>query len=77
MYMFENIKLTDRSKQDLEMENDTLRKLLHEYVAQVETMKRLYNEHLIGWSKQAEQLQNEIKQLRSTSEDQAKLQDQD
>lgn len=61
--MFEQIKMTDRTKEQLEMENDTLRKLLHDYVAQVETLKTIYNEHALEWSKDRQSLLQKIEQL--------------
>lgn len=61
--MIENLRMTDRTKEQLEMENETLRKLLHDYVAQVETLKTIYNEQALEWSKDKQNLLQKIEQL--------------
>lgn len=62
--MLENIKLTERTKQQLEMENDTLRQLLHDYVAQVELLKKVFNEQALEWSTEKQQLLSQLEQLK-------------
>lgn len=66
--MLENIKLTERTKQQLEMENDTLRQLLHDYVAQVELLKKVFNEQALEWSTEKQHLLSQLEQLKLTDQ---------
>ena len=66
--MLENIKLTERTKQQLEMENDTLRQLLHDYVAQVELLKKVFNEQALEWSAEKQHLLSQLEQLKLTDQ---------
>jgi hypothetical protein len=62
--MFDNIKISERTKEQLEIENDTLRRLLHDYVAQVELLKKVFNEQALEWSTEKQQLLSQLEQLK-------------
>jgi hypothetical protein len=66
--MLQNIKLTERTKEQLELENDTLRQLLHDYVAQVELLKKVFNEQALEWTEEKQHLLSQLEQLKLTDQ---------
>lgn len=63
--MFESIKLTEKTNKELENENNVLRKLLQEYVAELEVMKKVYNESALAWQKTNQELADKNQELAS------------
>ena len=61
--MLENIKITERTPKEIENENEVLRKLLQEYVAQLEVLKKIYNESALGWEEAHKNLTDKNTQL--------------
>lgn len=61
--MFDNIKFTEKTQKELENENEVLRKLLQEYVAQVEMMKKIYNESALAWQTAHQELADKNQEL--------------
>lgn len=59
--MFQHVKLTEFTREELELENNTLKRLLHEYVAEVEILKKVFNEQYLEWSKEKQLLLDQVK----------------